>query len=501
MTDPQSNSTFAEIYMLDERKFANDSVKALHFSNRTSKRLHQTGVITIMDLLCMTPAKMMKIEGFGIGCLEEIERAVANLDDRKSRETATISTPVVTPNTPTRDTEKISLGDKYGMNPDDFADVEVLSIPFTIRVSNVLMQNGIKTIGLLLQKTEEELVGLRNFGRTCAEEIDARLIALRDEERSRTRKLSLEECHLIAKRDFSFLPEKDLDSSFVAQCIEAQEMLGEELTCLCLDEPNKIIPILSMIREFGERIIWQKELESLLKEIPAKRRDNQAIAYINAFTRHEKERETLVGLYPAPDAPLKTIVRSNSLDAFSFPLAMRFLSWCKYDLQEEISHLFSVLYPNERNQQVVQQRAQKKTLDQIGRQFGLTRERIRQLENKMQRAFNARQGRIKIISKINADKNNVSIVTPANIAEYCGENLQELLFFYAVVRVATSHMIKTWMSLSLAAIASVKEHLLLLKNYRISFQSMTFQNSMRKQKKNMTFHKRWLTRQLPKHIS
>ena len=35
MIDPQSNSTFAELYTLDERKFANESVKALLFSNRT----------------------------------------------------------------------------------------------------------------------------------------------------------------------------------------------------------------------------------------------------------------------------------------------------------------------------------------------------------------------------------------------------------------------------------------------------------------------------------
>ena len=107
---------------------------------------------------------------------------------------------------------------------------------------------------------------------------------------------------------------------------------------------------------------------------------------------------------------------------------MRFLAWCKYDLQSDITNLFSALYPNERNQQVVQLRAQKKTLDQIGKNFGLTRERIRQLERKMQRSFNARQARIKIISKINADKNNATIVTSADIAALCPDHLQELLF-------------------------------------------------------------------------
>jgi len=49
MVGPQSNSTFAQKYMLDERRFANEPVNALLFSNRTSKRLRQAGVITIMS--------------------------------------------------------------------------------------------------------------------------------------------------------------------------------------------------------------------------------------------------------------------------------------------------------------------------------------------------------------------------------------------------------------------------------------------------------------------
>ena len=433
MIDSESDSTFAKLFLLDEKKYANKSVKALLFSNRTAKRMRQAGVITIMDLLRMTPAMMMKIEGFGIGCLEEIERELATLDDSRPAETTVHSTsqPQAFSVVSLPESKGVTLGEKYGMKPEDYADVEVLSIPFSVRVSNVLMRNQVTTIGLLLEKTEEQLFKLRNFGRICLDDIAVRLLALRQEKRPVTRRFTPEEYRLMACGDFSFLVGEELadpDNDFVARCIEAQEALGKELATACIDEPEKIIPILGMVREFGQRITWQQELQTALEEVPAYRRNNQAVAYINTFTRHENEREKLLGLYPAPDAPLSAIVNSNDLDAVSFSLANRFLVWCKYDLKEEIAHLFSVLYPNERNQQVVQQRAQKKTLDQIGRQFGLTRERIRQLETKMQRAFNARQGRIKIISKINADKNNATIVTAANVAEYCTENLQELLF-------------------------------------------------------------------------
>ena len=433
MVDPQSNVSFAELYMLDERKFANESVKALLFSNRTAKRLHQVGVITIMDLLRMTPAKMMNIEGFGIGCLEEIERELATLDDRSPLEVVARPTPMLQTvvEFPVSTSPELTLGENYGMRPEDYMDVEVLSVPFSVRVSNVLMRNQITTIAMLLEKTEEQLFKMRNFGKICLDDIAVRLLSLREERRPATRTFAQEEYRLMAGGDFTFLVGEELsdpDNEFVAQCIEAQEVLGKELASACLDEPEKIIPILGMVREFGQRITWQQELLAVLEGVPAHRKNNQAVAYINTFTRHENEREMLLGLYTTPDAPLSAIVNSNNLTLASLSLAKRFLAWCQYDLREEIAKLFSVLYPNERNQQVVQLRAQKKTLEQIGRQFGLTRERIRQLETKMQRAFNARQGRIKIISKINADKNNATLVTPANVAEYCSENLQELLF-------------------------------------------------------------------------
>lgn len=85
MIDPRSNTTFADLYKLDERKFAGDSVMALRFSNRTSKRFRRSGIVTITDLLMKTPAQMMDIEGFGIGCLAEIEQILSVLNEHNLR--------------------------------------------------------------------------------------------------------------------------------------------------------------------------------------------------------------------------------------------------------------------------------------------------------------------------------------------------------------------------------------------------------------------------------
>lgn len=435
--DPHSNSTFAKLYQLDERKYANDPVDALPLSNRTAKRIRQVGAVTIMDLLRLTPALLMTIKGFGPGCLQEIEQILSTLEGPKVAGSVlqlnlSPEINVVEAGSQGKDA---TLGEEYGMQPDDYMEVDVQSLQLSPRTSNVLMRNSMVTVALLLQKTKKELRSMRNFGKTNLDEIVAKLLELKKEavacNSSAPKTFTAEECFLLAAGDISFLARvelSDAENDFIARCIEAQDVLGEELACICLRNPGKVVPILEMISDFGRQTQWQEELRALLVEIPAHRIDNQAIAYINTFTRHEEERAALLNMYPCAEAPLKEIVNSNVLDTYSVFLAKRFLNWCKYDLHAEIEHLFSVLYPNDRNQKVVQLRAQKQTLDQIGRKFKLTRERIRQLEKKMQLSFNARQGRIKIISKINADKNNTTIVTPVDIAAYCPDHLQELLF-------------------------------------------------------------------------
>ena len=275
--DRQSNSTFAKLYHLDEWKFAQDPIKALPFSNRTAKRIRQAGAITIMDLLRLTPAMLMGIRGFGVGCLEEIEQILSTLDEPRSVGTfpqleISSEIAIVEPDTKSKDP---TLGEKYAMAPDEYMEVDIQSLQLSSRTSNVLMRNGIVTLALLLQKTEKELRGTRNFGKTHMDEIAAKLLELRTEatrcDNTALKSFTAEQCDLLAAGDISFLAGvelSDAENDFIARCIEAQEALGEELACTCLANPAKIAPIMDMISDFGRRTQWQEELRALVEEIP-----------------------------------------------------------------------------------------------------------------------------------------------------------------------------------------------------------------------------------------
>jgi DNA-directed RNA polymerase subunit alpha len=65
-------------------------------------------------------------------------------------------------------------GEKTGQNR--LADTPIEELDLSVRAFNCLKANEIQTVGQLLQKREEELLALRNFGRKSLDEIKEKLV-------------------------------------------------------------------------------------------------------------------------------------------------------------------------------------------------------------------------------------------------------------------------------------------------------------------------------------
>jgi len=65
-------------------------------------------------------------------------------------------------------------GEKAGQNR--LMDTPIEELDLSVRAFNCLKANEIKTVGQLLQKREEELLALRNFGRKSLDEIKEKLV-------------------------------------------------------------------------------------------------------------------------------------------------------------------------------------------------------------------------------------------------------------------------------------------------------------------------------------
>lgn len=337
----------------------------------------------------------------------------------------------------------IPLWEQLGLAPENYADMAVAELPFSVRVVNVFKHNGIITVSDILKLKPEILMGLKNFGRNCMDDVVDKLRSLPKDPlpKSEHRKLKpnnkplliLNHAESIALGDFSFVEGMELSQEETQALSEYQtgyEMLGEDLALECYLAPEKIAPIILMLNDFCQNTERLALLKNEITDIPRARRKNKAAGYIIAFTLDDYKRRTLLSLCPSESCSIDDLINIPLPDdSQKLALLKQFLKWCAFDLEAEVQKLFLPIFSDKRMESIIQMRARKKTLAQVGDAFGITRERVRQIEIKARRKFSRYYSRIRLISKISAEKNGASTVSANDIEDYCKTNVTELLYF------------------------------------------------------------------------
>lgn len=334
-----------------------------------------------------------------------------------------------------------TFADSYGINVDEYRDVQITTMPFSIRAINRFTSNEITTVAELLNTTPAKLMTIRGFGKTCLDMVEDFCASLQSSTLPTSRisreNLGLSVCfveHLeeIALGDFAFLEQGDWSEqeSFYADVLKnAYDALGGDLTFTCFVSPERVRPIIDMLVEFCDRAKLRQEMQELLWQIPSHRRNKKAIWYINAFTINDEKRNSLKLLCGSENTTIAEFVcRINTRDERELALVKKFLKWCSFDLSEDICFLLEKLYVNDRARLAIQLRAAGRTLEQAGSFLGVTKERVRQIENKVKRTFARLYGRTRIVSKIAAEHNGKTVVLPMEISHCCGSNCVEFMY-------------------------------------------------------------------------
>ena len=338
--------------------------------------------------------------------------------------------------------KNLSFAERYNIDSSQYRETLVDDCNFSVRVYNCLRRSNVHTVEALLNLDAETLMHFRNLGRNSFYEIEAFIQDLAKENATllvgdskingNVLNLLSNNAERIALGDFSFAEEAELSEEehrCVSKYKDAFEILGAELVFDAYSDKEKILPIMEMLNSFIAESNKQKELILLLEDVPSYRRLNKAYGYINAFTTRDSERIKLKKVCVSEDSTISSMVTNFHFDdAETVLLIKRFLKWCSFDLRKEIDDLFKKLYVNDRTQAIISQRAQKKTLEEIGAALGVTRERIRQIEAKTKDKFLRYHRPIRVISKISAERNGDTVINSEEIEAYCGDKTQELVF-------------------------------------------------------------------------
>lgn len=319
----------------------------------------------------------------------------------------------------------------------------------TVRSSNVLRRIGIHTIGALIDFPEEKFIAQKNIGRKSSDEIlaicqiirrtigdggeDCSSMATATHKRSNFLPAILN-AHItdIVNGDFSFADTEKVTAyeiGILNRYRIAQKDLGSVLAHQCITSPEIINSIVNMLSDFGTQTKQIARLQQLVQFIPSYRHAHCASLYIRAYTLNENTRARLTSFYTTKEASLISIVNVDLLEVVADQILVdKFLKWCAFDTKDLIDNLLLSTFKDSRSETVIQLRATKNTLQEIGEQFKITKERVRQIERKAFIRFSKSQSKIRLLSKISTDRDGDMVITPSEIREYAGDKTEALLY-------------------------------------------------------------------------
>ena len=269
---------------------------------------------------------------------------------------------------------------------------------FNARVQNCLSSNGYRTLAELLKSSQQELSSLRNFGKGSFDNLISTL------------------------KNFFALQRKEITTETLRL---ANEELDEFLRNAALNHSPQIDLIIAAFEKFSDLVT----IKSAFRNLPEEFRDKRAQPFLLACGL--KKNNFFVDL---PDdltlAELPEYFAENAID-FDIDELKNFISALRFDVRACAKKIFASLFKNEREFNVVCRRAKGDTLEEIGKIFGVTRERVRQIEAKSVGRFNKyRSDAKKIFYFLHALTDGKSLLTLDDAKNFLDATDAEMLWFF-----------------------------------------------------------------------
>ena len=138
-------------------------------SVRSRNCLKKMNIRTLGDLLRTSEPELLAFKNFGETSLNEIKALLASKGLRLGQAAESAASPVA---------EARRSAAPVGNVPPELLNKPVAELELSVRSRKALQRLNIATVGELVQRTEEELMGCKNFGTTSLNEIKQQLAAI-----------------------------------------------------------------------------------------------------------------------------------------------------------------------------------------------------------------------------------------------------------------------------------------------------------------------------------
>ena len=284
----------------------------------------------------------------------------------------------------------------FQVDSNDYKDVSVSSLALSVRSENCLQKSQCYTLADILRLSPDELLSTKNLGRKSYLEIVEKVKNSLDEI---PHSVSIGEAssfiitdsfqvvldaYIAIKENISTLADLDLtpnEKECLSRLIDLEKELDPALLLQCAHNPGYAVQIIKSLNDF---ICTQQKETRILQLIPneflcGKYSDIYISPFLWAYSQSKNIKNfTINENWTFGD------IRKN-LPFFTNSKWKYFFDWLNFDVDEVCSSLLNSF--SDELKDITLARAEGSTLDGVAQKYGVTRERIRQIELKALRKF------------------------------------------------------------------------------------------------------------------
>jgi len=342
------------------------------------------------------------------------------------------------------------LADYLGCNEEDWVAFRIEDLNLSVRSLNCLRGKA-STVAELLKLKVYNIANAKGMGVKSFEEII-------DVLRKLVEGTSDRECDLAYSNNAAFALNQDLlqyrdaiisghwdkiatqelgieCTQQIDQLKDAYELLGADMVKYFSSASSSVLSTLNALSAKMSQLAKEyKQLLSLVEAIPSERLSKNALGFISAYSpSNTKIQDALLLCFGDEKSILEDVLTcNNAIQPLPVEILFPFLRWCAFSIDNEVKETFASLNRDDRNIEILQMRSQGLSLNDVGSAFGLTRERVRQIESKISNRFEKAQKKHHTLLKISALCNGDTVLTADELKPFLGEHAACLIHLFKI---------------------------------------------------------------------